>query len=391
MSFSKKTIRDIDVKGKKVLVRTMLNAPIKDGKVSDTMRLKAAAPTISYLLEQGASLILISHHSHENQSLEPVAEALEDILNHSIKFIPSSIDAEVERAIKALKPLDIIMLENLRFHPEEEANDDEFAKTLAGYGDVFVEDDFTTCHREHASLVGIPKYVPAVAGLNVELEVTTITKALENPKQPLIAITGGAKVSTKIPILSFLLKKVDAVFVGGAMANTFLAAQGKSVGKSLVEPDQIELTKQIMEDATSQNKTLLLPKDVVVAKELDPPIDVRTISVDEINEEDIIADIGPETVEQLDEIIKPEGTVIWNGPAGIFETPEFYAGTKALADKIISSGAFSLVGGGDTCDFVDNAGLHDKFGFVSTGGGASLELMSGKKLPGVEALLDKDD
>lgn len=390
MSFNKKTIKDIDVRGKRVLVRTMLNVPIKNSKVDDLMRLKAAKPTIDYLLNHNARVVLISHHSHEDQSLEPAAAALANVLNHDVKFIPSVLDADVQRAVNALKPLDVLVLENLRFHPEEESNDDEFAKSLAGYADIFVEDDFTACHRAHASLVGIPKYLPAVAGLGVELEVDTITRVLEDPKRPLVAITGGAKVSTKIPILSFLLKKVDTVFVGGAMANTFLAALGKPVGKSLVEPTQIELTKQILEDAKAAGKTILLPLDVIVASELNPPANVRTVSIDDVQADDSIADLGPQTIEQLDAVIRSGGTIIWNGPVGIFETPEFSGGTKALAEKIINSNAYSLVGGGDTCDFVDNAGLHDKFSFVSTGGGASLELMSGNRLPGVEALQDKE-
>jgi phosphoglycerate kinase len=390
LSFHKKTIRDIDVKNKRVLVRTMLNVPIKDNKVTDSMRLRAAKPTIDYLLDQGASLVLISHHSDESQSFEPVADILTDVLGHAVKFVPSVLDGSVERAVKSLKPLDILLLENLRFHSEEEANDDDFAKILASYADVFVQDDFTACHRPHASFVGIPKYLPAVAGLAVEREVDTITKALENPKRPFVAVTGGAKVSTKIPILSYLLKRVDKVFVGGAMANTFLEAQGKEVGKSLVEPEQIELATQILEKAKSDDKELLLPVDVVVAKKIDPPSEVRTVDVADIGKEEIIADIGPKTVDQLNTILQSAGTVIWNGPAGIFETKEFSEGTRALADRIIKSGAYSLVGGGDTCSFVDNAGLSSKFSFVSTGGGASLELMSGHPLPGVEALLDKE-
>lgn len=390
MSFTKKTVKDIDVKHKRVLLRTMLNVPVNNGKVSDTMRLIAAKPTIEYLLDQGARIILISHHSHEGQSFKPVAEALEEILGHDVRFLPESTGPNVERAVKALKPLDILMLENLRFHPEEEANDADFAKQLASYADIFVEDDFTVCHREHASVVGIPQYLPAVAGLNVEREVETINTALEHPKRPLVAITGGAKVSTKIPILSFLLKKVDAVFICGAMANTFMLAWNKQIGKSLAEPDQVETARKILDDAKNQDKKIILPSDVVVATKLDPPTGVRTIWMDDVGENDIIADLGPASVGQLDEVIASAGTIIWNGPAGIFETEEFAGGTKLIAEKIINSNAYTLVGGGDTADFVDNAGLHDKFSFVSTGGGASLELMSGNTLPGVEALRDKD-
>lgn len=390
MSFRKKTVRDIDVRHKRVLVRTMLNVPIEDGKVSDTMRLEAAKPTIEYLLDKGARIILVSHHSHEGQSLEPVAEAFEEILQHDVRFLPESSGPAVEKVVRALKPQDIVLLENLRFHPEEEANDTAFARELAGYADVFVEDDFTACHREHASIVGVPKYIPAVAGLNVEREVETIGSALDNPKRPLVAITGGAKVSTKIPILSFLIQKVDAVFICGAMANTFMLVWGKQLGKSLVEPDQVDTARKILADAKAEGKTVILPSDVVVATEIDPPTNVRTVWLDDISKDDVIADLGPASVDQIDEVLKTAGTIIWNGPAGIFETKEFSGGTKRLAEKIIASDAYTLVGGGDTADYVDNAGLHDRFSFVSTGGGASLELMSGKTLPGVEALQDKE-
>jgi phosphoglycerate kinase len=389
MAFAKKTVRDVDVNGKTVLVRAMLNVPIENGEVGDKMRLKAALPTLQFLLEHGAALVLMSHHSHEGQSLAPVAPVLSDLLGTPIQFVPDCIGEQATAAVKQLQPGQIIMLENLRFHPEEEANDDGFARQLASYGQVYVNDDFTTCHREHASLVSVPKYLPAVAGLEVELEVDTITSALQNPKRPMVAVTAGAKISTKIPIMSFLLDTVDALFVGGAMANTFLAAQGKGVGKSLSEQDQIETAKQILSSAAKQNKTVLLPVDVVVTKDIKSAADVRTVRVDEVAADDIIADLGPQSVNQLSSIIKSEGSVIWNGPVGIAEQPVFAAGTKSVAEAIIASGAFSLIGGGDTADYVDGAGLADKFSFVSTGGGASLELMAGKPLPGVEALLDK--
>lgn len=387
--FSKKTVRDVDVVNKTVLVRAMLNVPIKDDRVTDKARLAAAKKTVDYLLEQQASLVLISHHSDEAQSLAPIAPVLAELLGRPIKFLDSCIGPEVTASIKNSKPSEIIMLENLRFQPEEKANDPQFAKTLASYGQLFVEDDFTTCHREHASIVGIPKYLEAVAGLALEHEVKTIAEILENPKRPVVAVLGGAKISTKIPILSFLIDRVDAVFVGGAMANTFLLAKGLNIGQSLVEPDQVELAKQILAKADSQGKKFLLPIDVVVTDNLDNPGDARTIMATEVTDDDIIVDVGPKTVAQLDEIINPDGSVIWNGPVGISETPAFAIGTKAVADHIIASAVYSLVGGGDTLSYVDNAGLHDKFSFVSTGGGASMDLLSGKKLPGVEALLDK--
>lgn len=387
--FSKKTVRDVDVANKTVLVRAMLNVPIKDNQVTDKARLAAAKETIDYLLEHQASLVLISHHSDEAQSLAPVAPVLAELLGRPVKFMDSCIGPEVEAAVKDIQPGGILMLENLRFQPEEKANDPQFAKTLAAYGQVFVEDDFTTCHREHASIVGIPQYLEAVAGLSLEREVETITAILENPKRPVAAVLGGAKISTKIPILSFLIDRVDAVFVGGAMANTFLLAQGLNVGRSLVEPDQVELAKQILTKADSQGKKFLLPIDVVVTDNLDTQTNVRTVMATEVGDGDIIADLGPETVAQLNGIIDPAGSVIWNGPVGIFETPAFANGTKGVADCIIASAAYSLVGGGDTLSYVDSAQLNDKFSFVSTGGGASMDLLSGKKLPGVEALRDK--
>jgi phosphoglycerate kinase len=364
--FTKKTVRDIDVNGKTVLVRTMLNVPIEDGKVGDKMRLTAALPTLKYLLEQKAALVLLSHHSHEGQSLAPVAPVLAELLGVPVDFAPDCIGADTKAKVEALQPGQVLMLENLRFHPEEEANDDGFARELASYGQIYVNDDFTTCHRKHASLVGIPKYLPAVAGLEVELEVNTITNALEDPKRPLVAVAGGAKISTKIPIVLFLLEKVDALFIGGAMANTFLLAQGKPVGKSLVEADQVAAAKQIMASAEAEGKQLLLPIDVVIAKDVEHPKGLHIIDVSKVGDDDIIADLGPRTIAQLDKVIKPEGSVIWNGPVGIAEEPVFAHGTAHVAEKIINSGAFSIIGGGDTADFVDGAGLAGKFSFVST-------------------------
>ena len=387
--FTKKTVHDIDVKNKTIVLRAMLNVPIKDGKVGDKMRLKAALPTINYLISQGAKIILISHHSHEGQSLEPVAGALSELVGRPVAFASDCIGEVALAAVKALPGGGLLMLENLRFHPEEEANDEEFARTLASYGDIYVNDDFTTCHRSHASLVGIPKFIPAVAGLEVEEEVNTITSSIDNPKRPLVAIAGGAKISTKVPIISFLLDKVDVLFVGGAMANTFLLAKGLEVGNSLVELDQVETAKQIIKSAEEKGKTLLLPIDVVVTTDVKEALNVRVMLAGDVGIDDIIADLGPMSVLQLNEFIKPEGSVIWNGPIGIAEQKEFANGTEMVAEEIISSGAFSIVGGGDTADYVDGAGLADKFGFVSTGGGASLELMSGNILPGIAALLDK--
>jgi len=387
--FTKKTVHDIDVKNKTIVLRAMLNVPIKDGKVGDKMRLKAALPTINYLISKGAKIILISHHSHEGQSLEPMAGALSELVGRPVAFASDCIGEVALAAVKSLPSGGLLMLENLRFHPEEEANDEEFARTLASYGDIYVNDDFTTCHRSHASLVGIPKFIPAVAGLEDEEEVNTITSSIDNPKRPLVAIAGGAKISTKVPIISFLLDKVDVLFVGGAMANTFLLAKGLEVGNSLVELDQVETAKQIIKSAEEKGKTLLLPIDVIVTTDVKEALNVRVMLAGDVGIDDIIADLGPMSVLQLNEAIKPEGSVIWNGPIGIAEQKEFANGTEMVAEEIISSGAFSIVGGGDTADYLDGAGLANKFGFVSTGGGASLELMSGNTLPGIAALLDK--
>lgn len=390
MAFTKKTVRDIEVGGKKVLLRTMLNVPIKNGKVSDTRRLDAAKPTIQHLLDKKATLILISHHSTQGQSLEPVAEALSGLLDLPVKFLAKSLGHEVINAVERLRPGDIMMLENLRFHKEEEKNDDVFARRLASYADIYVDDDFTATHREHASIVGVPKYLPAVAGLQVETEVETISQVLDNPERPLFAVVGGAKISTKVPIVRNLLKKVDSMFIGGAMANTFLLAQHRQVGKSLVESDQLDNARDILSSATHAHKKILLPLDLVVTTDIKKAANVRTVELDGVGTDDIIADIGHQSVVGLEEVLPGRGTVIWNGPMGISEEKAFAAGTKGAAEAIIACGAYSLVGGGDTADYIDKAGLAEKFDFVSTGGGASMELMSGNKLPGVEALLDKD-
>lgn len=387
--FKKKTIRDVDVSGKRVLVRAPLNVPIKDGKVVDEMRVKAVVPTLKYLLDQNASLVLISHHSTDGTSLEPVALVLSKLLGLDVKFLADCLDDGCKDGIQQMKSGDVAILENLRFHPEEEANEDGFAKSLAELGEVYVDDDFTVMHRKHASVVGVPKYLPAVAGFLVEKEVKTITEALENPTRPLLAVVGGAKISTKIPLLNNLLPKVDAVLIGGAMANTFLASQGKPIGKSLQEADQMDLARTISQQAIEQNIELFLPVDVVVTTDPETASDVRTLGVDEVGGPDIIADVGPATVSQLKDVLSKKGTVLWNGPLGITETDAFRGGSELLAEAVINSGAYSLIGGGDTAAFVDSAGLMDKFGFVSTGGGASLELMSSNPLPGLEALQNK--
>lgn len=387
--FKKETIKGVDVKNKKVLLRAPLNVPIIDGKVTDTMRLNSVLPTLQYLLEQDAKVIILSHHSTEGESLKPIAASLSELLGKPVEFMSDCISEETKQKVAQMQPGEVVVLENLRFHKEEEDNDESFAKQLASLGEIYVDDDFTVMHREHASVVGIPKFLPAVAGLQVEKEVIAITNAIENPKRPLLAIIGGAKISTKIEILSNLLNKVDAIFVGGAMANTFLVAAGKPVGKSIYEKDQLPLAEKIVNETKAKNIELFQPTDVIVTKDIKTAEDVRTIDVEDTEQDDIIADIGPRSIDQLAHVLHKKGTVIWNGTIGVAEYPAFANGSHMLAQAIISSGSDSLVGGGDTAAFVNGAGLSNKFGFVSTGGGASLELMSSKELPGIKALLDK--
>ncbi len=389
----KATVRDYNLAGKKVLLRVDYNVPIENGQVKDSLRIRASFGTINYLLDQNCSIVLISHlgrpdgKPNQEFSLAPVAVEAAKLLGHPIKFIPGTIGDQAKQAAQDLQPKEIILLENLRFDPREEKNDPEFAKELASLGEVFVDDAFAVIHRAHASTVGVTKFLPALCGLLVEKEVTTITEALENPKRPLLAMIGGAKISDKIEFLDRLLSKVDMMVIGGAMANTFLAAKGSPIGKSIYEPDQVGAAKKILEESKVD---LVLPIDVVVADNLRPPKNVRTLrSVAEVSANDIIADLGPESVETTCQKLMEAGTVIWNGPFGLTEIPEFAKASLELAHCLGDSEAKTIIGGGDTAEFIDAANLHDKFDLVSTGGGAALELMAGKELPGLEALLDK--
>ncbi len=374
MAFNKKTVRDIDVNGKTVLVRASLNVPIEDNKVTDELRLKALLPTLNYLLEHGAKLILISHHSKDGQSLAPVVPVLTELLKRQVKFLPDCVGPEAESAAKSLQAGEVLVLENLRFHKEEEANDPEFAKQLASLAEVYVDDDFTNTHREHASMIGVPKLLPAVAGFQIEQEVSAMTDAMENPKRPLLVIVGGAKISTKIDFLNNFLDKAQAMLIGGAMADTFLAAQDFNIGKSLSEASEIPTAKTVITNAATKNVQLFLPVDVVVSDDVKAASNVQTVKANEVQPNQIIADLGPETVAQVQNILDQGGTVIWNGPLGITETPAFAKASEDLANRIINSKVTSIIGGGDTAGFIDGLGLHDKFSFVSTGGGASLEL-----------------
>jgi phosphoglycerate kinase len=392
---NKQTVRDIDVQGKRILVRVDYNVPVKNGVVGDTARIRASFETLNYLLERGCSLVLISHLGEPKGardaafSLAPVAVKAAELLGKPIEFVPDCIGPEVAAKVAALQPGQIVLLENLRFHQEELDNDPEFAKQLAAWGEIFVNDAFAVEHRKQASVVGIPKYLPAVAGFLVEKEVDTVTEALNDPKRPLVAIIGGSKVSTKIEILNNLLPKVDALFVGGAMANTFLSAEGLPVGKSLYEPDYVDTAKKLIEQARDKDIDLMIPHQLVVSKSFEKAENVRTVKAADVADDDFIMDLGPEFAEALSDELAHGGTVIWNGPVGLFEIKEFGKGSLEVAKAVADSSAKSIIGGGDTAAFVEEAGMHDKFGWVSTGGGASLELMSGKTLPGVEALRDK--
>lgn len=398
---TKQTVRDIDIEGKRVLVRVDYNVPIDSGVVGDTLRIEASFPTIAYLLQHGCSVVLMSHLGRPEGkvvpefSLEAVAKTAGQLLRHDITFVPECVGPVVEAAVAKLKSGEILMLENLRFHPEEEANDAAFARELAAWGDVYVDDAFAVIHRAHASTVGVTAYLPSVEGLLVEQELAHIQGALDHPNRPLAAIIGGAKVSTKIELLEALIPKVDILMIGGAMANTFFLGEGHSVGASMAEPEFVDTVKKLVAQATTEDTVLLLPEDVVVSKSLKEAKDVRTVKLSEVESDDIIVDAAPSYAEALREAMfevldfDNTGTVIWNGPIGVDEVTAFAAGSMAVAYTIIELGAISVVGGGDTAAFIDKTGLHDKFTWVSTGGGASLELMSGRTLPGVDALLPR--
>ncbi|MEO7617910.1 MAG: phosphoglycerate kinase [Candidatus Saccharibacteria bacterium] len=391
---NKLTLRQIDVNGKRVLVRVDYNVPVKDGVVGDTLRITASFPTIKYLLDRGCSVVLMSHLGEpkgapeDRYTLKPVAEKASELLGRHIEFISDCVGSEVDERIAKINPGEIILLENVRFHQEELDNDAVFGKKLATHGEVFVNDAFAVDHRKQASVVAVTEYLPSVAGLLVEKEIDTITAALDTPKRPLIAIVGGAKVSSKLDVLNNMMEKVNVLMLGGAMANTFFLAMGENIGRSLAEPDLIAAAKKVLASAKKHDVEVILPQEVVVSKSIERPEDVRRISIEEVADDDFILDVGKEFATALKTAISQGGTIIWNGPVGLTELPEFSEGSRAIAEVAIASGAQTIIGGGDTAAFVDNVGLHDRFSWVSTGGGASLELMSGKKLPGIEALMD---
>ena len=392
----KRTVSDVDVAGKTAVVRVDFNVPLdKQGHVTDATRIEAALPTIRYLLEHNARVVLMSHLGRpdgkvvESMRMAPVARELERLLGQPVKMAPDSVGPEVERLVRDLQPGEVLMLENLRFHPEEEANDPGFAKQLAALGDIYVNDAFGTAHRAHASTEGVAHYLPAVAGFLMQKELDALGGIVENPEHPFAAIIGGAKVSSKIKVLQNLLTKVDILIIGGGMANTFLKAKGYEVGSSLLEPDKVDVAWDLMRQAQDKGVQLGLPIDVVVAQRFEADAPTRVVEVDQVPEGWTIVDIGPRTVEEFRAVLLPARTIFWNGPMGVFEMPRFAAGTKAIAEILSKSDAVTVVGGGDSVAAVEQMGYADRMSHISTGGGASLELIEGRTLPGVAALQDK--
>jgi phosphoglycerate kinase len=390
----KLSIEQVDLGGRRVFLRADLNVPLEGGEVADDTRLTAVLPTIRHALDRGASVVLASHLGRPKggpdakYSLKPVAERLERLLERPVPLAPDCVGDAVEGLAQALKPGQVLLLENLRFHPEEEANDDAFARRLAALADVYVNDAFAAAHRAHASIAAITRHLqPAAAGLLMQRELDALGRILGSPARPLVAVLGGAKVSDKIALVEHLLSKVDALVIGGGMAFTFLRALGHGVGESLVEVDRVEMARATLEAARRRGVQIVLPIDAVVAAGLDSPSG-RAVSVREIPADQMGLDIGPITVERFAAVLKTAKTIVWNGPMGVFEKPAFAAGTVALARAVAESHAFSVIGGGDTVAAVNQAGVTDRIGYISTAGGAFLEFLEGRSLPGVEALTE---
>jgi phosphoglycerate kinase len=394
----KLTIRDVDASGQRAFVRVDFNVPLQDGKVTDDSRIRASIPTIRALLGQGARVVLASHLGRpdgkvqDGLRLRPVAERLGQLLRLNVPVTGDALGLGTEDAVKRLRPGEALMLENLRFHIEEERNDPAFAQALANYADLYVNDAFGTAHRAHASTVGIAKLLPAYAGLLMEAEIKALSGLLESPERPFAAVVGGAKVSGKIEVLTNLMDKVDVVVVGGGMANTFLVAQGKSVGKSLAEYDRVEDAKRILSMAEGKGVRIVLPVDVIVAKEVTQGTEYKTLPAEKIPASWHIVDLGKQSQALMEEALEPARTVFWNGPLGVFEIPSFAHGTRAMARFLAAkaaAGATVVVGGGDSVAAVQQQGLADQMTHISTGGGASLEFLEGRELPGIAVLQDR--
>ncbi len=386
----KMTIRDIDPNGKRVFVRVDFNVPLKAGSIADDTRIRAALPTLQNLLDRGAALIVASHLGRPKGqvkpelSLAPVASRLGELLNRPVRMLPDCVGPEVEQAVKQLKPGDVVMLENLRFHPEEEKGDEAFAKQLAGLADLYVNDAFGAAHRAHASTTVIAKSLPSAAGLLVEKEVQVLSQLLEKPARPYVAILGGVKA--KIGVIENLMERVDTLIIGGAQAYTFLRAKGLDIGKSIFDEDSFELARKVIEESAGGKPELILPVDVVVTTELKEDSPRKSVAVDQIPADWMGADIGPETRQRFAEAVADAKTVFWNGPMGVFEIAPLAEGTRAMAQAVADSHAYSVIGGGDVVAAIEQLGFADKFSHVCTGGGASLEFLEGKELPGIAAL-----
>ncbi len=394
-ALGKKTVEDINVAGKTCLVRCDFNVPVKEGVITDDKRIREALKTIKYLKEQGAKVILCSHMGRPKgefnmkYSLVPVQKRLEELLGCEVAMASDVIGEDAKAKAAALKDGEVMLLENLRFHKEEEKNAPEFAKELASMAEIYVNDAFGTAHRAHASTAGVADYLPAVCGYLIQKEIEIMGTALENPKRPFVAILGGAKVSDKIGVIENLIDKVDTLVIGGGMAYTFFKAKGYEVGKSICEDDKVELAKELMAKAAAKGVNFLLPVDTVVGDDFKEDCNFKTVDSKEIPADWQGLDIGEKSRELFNDAIVNAGTVVWNGPMGVFEMPEFAKGTKAVAKSVAESGAISIIGGGDSAAAVEQLGYADKMTHISTGGGASLEFLEGLELPGIAALNDK--
>lgn len=393
---AKKSVRDLELAGKRVFIRVDFNVPIQDGKVGDDTRIQAALPTIRLVKNKGGKVILASHlgrpkgERKPEYSLAPVAERLSELLGEKVVFVDDCIGEKVQKAVSALKEGQVLLLENVRFYPGETKNDPEFARALAALADEYVNDAFGTAHRAHASTVGVPQVLGrGAAGLLIEKELEALSRVLYGAERPVVAIFGGAKVSDKIEVLENFLNLADCILLGGGMAFTFLKAQGKEVGKSLVEEDKLGVARQFLDEALRRKLFVGLPLDVVVAPKLEAGVESKVVSVDEIPADWMGLDVGPKTIQEFRRKLADAKTIIWNGPLGVFEIEQFAKGTLAIAEAVADSGAFSLVGGGDSVSAVKKAGVAEKISHISTGGGASLEFLAGKELPGIAVLSDK--
>ena len=387
----KKTIRDLEVQGKRVLVRVDFNVPMQDGQITDDRRIRESLPTIQYLLERGAKVILMSHlgrpkgRRDPQYSLRPVAQHLSELLGRPVRFLEDCVGEAVEQAVQAMAPGEVALLENLRFHPEEEANDADFARALARLGDLYVNDAFGSAHRAHASTEGVAHHLPAVAGFLMEKELRYLGSILTQPERPFVAILGGAKVHDKIGVIQNLLPKVDRLLIGGGMAFTFLKAQGYEIGRSLLDSEGIEFARQVLQEA---DQKIVLPVDVVVAPSPEAEAQAQVVPIDQIPPDQMGLDIGPQTVARFSEMIRSARTIVWNGPLGLFERATFAAGTRGVLQAVAESGATSILGGGDTAAAAEQLGFADRITHISTGGGAALEFLEGRTLPGVAVLME---